>query len=346
MNIGFKQAMKDAGFEPPNAILADGVLHRFYIAGDRPGTKNGWYILHDGAFPHGSFGSWKLDIEGTWTAKDENIMTLKERSIYFAQVAEQRKQAEEEKKLRHAEARRKAVEIWEQAKPATENHPYLVKKKIKPYGIRQSGENLIIPVCDKDGTMQGLQFISPDGGKKFLPGTAVKGCYFLIGEPNGRVLIAEGYATAATLYEACDQAVAIAFNAGNLLLVANTIREQYPNATLILCADDDWQTSGNPGLTKATEAALTVNGLLAVPTFPGIRDERDSDFNDFARLSGLESVKICVLAAKEVIAPRPASEGANAFDEDVARLAALPLKDYEKIRKDKAKELKRPNRHS
>ena len=32
-------------------------------------------------------------------------------------------------------------------------------------------------------------------------------------------------------------------------------RKQYPDARIIVLADDDWKEKGNPGLTKATEAA-------------------------------------------------------------------------------------------
>ena len=41
-----------------------------------------------------------------------------------------------------------------------------------------------------------------------------------------------------------------------------------------MCADNDEHTPGNPGLTKAREAAVSVGALLAVPPCVG-------DFNDF-----------------------------------------------------------------
>ena len=45
-----------------------------------------------------------------------------------------------------------------------------------------------------------------------------------------------------------------------------------------ICADNDNQTIGNPGLTKATAAAQAINGLIAVPEFP--EGSTGTDFND------------------------------------------------------------------
>ncbi len=149
---------------------------------------------------------------------------------------------------------------------------YLSAKNIKPYGIRQLGRLLLIPVRNINGVLHGLQFIMPDGTKRFKSGTAVTGCYHAIGKPNGRILIAEGYATGATLHEITGHAVACAFSAGNLKPVTVALREKYPDTVLVICADDDHFTEGNPGLTKATEAAKAIGGLLAIPRFPATRN--------------------------------------------------------------------------
>ena len=140
--------------------------------------------------------------------------------------------------------------------------------------MKQYKTALLVPVRDAAGTLHGLQFIGPDGVKRFKTGTAVAGCYHAIGKPNGKILIAEGYATGATLHEITGYAVACAFNAGNLKPVAEALRVKYPNAELVLCADDDHLIDGNPGLTKATEAARAVGGLLAVPVFPETGERR------------------------------------------------------------------------
>jgi len=46
----------------------------------------------------------------------------------------------------------------------------------------------------------------------------------------------------------------------NLKAVAEALRAKYPDIEIIISADDDYVTEGNPGITKATEAARAVNG--------------------------------------------------------------------------------------
>jgi len=144
----------------------------------------------------------------------------------------------------------------------------LLHKGIKANGTRLYRDALVIPMR-AGGVLHSLQFIGPDGDKKFLSGGRVLGCYFSIGTTKGALALAicEGFATGASTHEATGYPVAVAFNAGNLLAVAKVMRDKFPDLPLILCADDDSQTAGNPGLTKATEAALAVDGLLAVPDF-------------------------------------------------------------------------------
>ena len=158
---------------------------------------------------------------------------------------------------------------------------------------------LLVPVRDRAGEWLSLQRISADGEKRFLPGGRVSGGYYAIGKARGTVCIAEGFATAATIHEATGHPVAVAFNCGNLEAVARALREKLPKARLILCADDDARTDGNPGLTKATEAARAVGGLLAVPDFGADRPEKATDFNDLAQHRGADAVKACIASAKK-----------------------------------------------
>ena len=89
----------------------------------------------------------------------------------------------------------------------------------------------------------------------FKRDTAVTGRFHAMGKLGRRILIAEGYATAATLHEITGHAVACAFTASNLMPVAEALRKKYPDAVLIIRADDDHTEEGNPGLTNATAAA-------------------------------------------------------------------------------------------
>jgi hypothetical protein len=222
-------------------------------------------------------------------------MTSGERVAYNAQIDEFIKKRQETENQRHADCRQKAESIWTTAQDASPEHPYLITKQVKSHGIRESGDDLIVPVMGSDGVLHGLQFIQQNGVKRFLPGTAVKGSYFTIGEIANKVLICEGYATGATLHEVTGEAVVIAFNAGNLKPVAEALRMKMPGVVLMICADDDYVTEGNPGMTKATEAANAVNGKLAIPVFPSNRGVKDTDFNDLFRLAGGEAVRGCVV---------------------------------------------------
>ncbi|MBE0587352.1 MAG: DUF927 domain-containing protein, partial [Hydrogenophaga sp.] len=120
------------------------------------------------------------------------------------------------------------------------------------------------------------------------------------------LLIAEGYATAATLHEATGYPVAVAFDAGNLQHVARALRQLHRAALLVVCGDDDQdtekQTGTNPGRAKATAAAKAARGLAVFPKgFP----PGGSDFNDLAAHvnaeqgdgAGLEAVRAVVAAA-------------------------------------------------
>lgn len=116
------------------------------------------------------------------------------------------------------------------------------------------------------------------------------------------IVIAEGYATAATIREATElPAVVSAFDSGNLKAVAKVLHEKYLHIPIMIAADDDKHlelTNGvNPGKDKTMEAAKAVNGIIILPTFaPNEQSENPrkfSDFNDLAKHSrlGLEGVK-------------------------------------------------------
>lgn len=168
---------------------------------------------------------------------------------------------------------------------------------------------------DADGELWNVERISSDAGtpKKGLFGGRRKGCFHLIGQPQeaGPLVICEGFATGASIREATGYPVAVSFNAGNLQAVALALRAKFPQARLILAADDDWKrTEGNIGMDKATAAAQEVGARLAVPRFPADRPEKATDFNDLHQLhggeAGLEAVRECFTAAMDSEAPAPA----------------------------------------
>ncbi len=288
----FRAAMQQHGFIPPADLIADSKPHSFDSEGNG-GKKKGWYILHNCTVPFGVFGDWRRGEENhRWQADIGRELTAEEQAALKQEQAALRKQQETDKQDRQAKALDKALKIVGYVQEADESFPYLARKNVKPYDVFVYKSSLVVPVCDVEGYLQSLQFISPDGkDKKFLKGGRKQGCLHMIGEVQDVLCIAEGYATAATIHEATGHAVAVAFDAGNLTAVAQAMRGKYPDTKIVLCADDDWRTDDNKGLAKAKEAAGTVGGLLALPIFGAERGEKDTDFNDMAAASGLDSVK-------------------------------------------------------
>jgi len=123
-----------------------------------------------------------------------------------------------------------------------------------------------------------LQFIRDNGDKRFLTGGQKKGCFWWLGQRTDTVLIAEGFATAASIYEETGDQTFIAFDAGNLEAVARLIRAKKPDAKIAIMGDND--TSG-VGQKAAEKAALACNGEILIPPYSG------TDWNDY--LNGVKS---------------------------------------------------------
>lgn len=267
------QAMQMAGLAPAKALdlVPDGKLRRYRVEGDKSGSTNGWYVLHSHPILAGAFGSWKTGESHNWHEVRAKPPTREEQAALRRHLqAAQAARVVEQGRV-HAEAQAKAARLWRQARPATNAHPYLQRKRIGAIGIRQLRDMLLIPARDANGALHTLQFIGPDGSKRFLSGGRIAGCYCSMGRPVDCLLLCEGYATAATVFQATGVATAAVFNCGNLMAVARALRSKFPRLRIVVCADNDAATPGNPGLTKATEAARAVGGFVAVPRFEGVR---------------------------------------------------------------------------
>jgi phage/plasmid primase-like uncharacterized protein len=326
----FRTAIHHAGLNPPEVIEADGKLHRFASNGKRSDDA-GWYVFHDDGVPAGAFGDWRTGASETWRADIGRALSREEDAAHRARIETIRRQREAGDAQRKAEARERAAAIWQSALPAPDDHAYLIGKSVKAYGLRLHEGALVVPM--RDGTeLHSLQFIDADGDKRFLAGGRVSGCYFPIGRPLGTLCIAEGYATGASIHEATGYAIAVAFNAGNLLPVARSLRAKFPALRLVVCADDDARTAGNPGVTKAREAAVAVGGFLAMPDFGDNRPDEATDFNDLHRHAGLAAVREAIERAKPM-EPGP-DEGSAAWPAPkpiIAELKPVPAFDADTL---------------
>lgn len=262
-------AMRAAGLAPTKdlGLAPDGKIVRYQGEGDARGKRNCWAVLHDGPVPCGAFGSWKTGASHTWSARDTRELTPTQRAEQQRQLGAMRQARAVEQANVQASARERAARLWATARPATNAHPYLQRKSVPAYGIRQLRNMLVIPARDAEGRLHTLQFVGEDGSKRFLTGGRIRGCYFSIGRIDHSILLAEGLATASTLHLATGQAVAACFNCTNLAPVALALRNKFLRLRLVVCADNDQATAGNPGLAHAKTAAQAVGGLLAVPQF-------------------------------------------------------------------------------
>lgn len=180
------------------------------------------------------------------------------------------------------------------------------------YRLKMAAGALVVPMHDAKGMVQGLQFIYAKGhprrakierDKEFWPsGMAMGGTFGLIGavKREGILLIAEGYATAATLHECTGQSAAYAFSANNLIKAGKQLAKEYPRLRILFCADDDYLTepskqypNGNPGCTEAAAACAAIERSAWIkPDFSDDtgQDRRDgkklTDFNDLLVLTG------------------------------------------------------------
>ena len=303
--IDFLSAINAAGLKFQGPIIADGVLHRFKGDGDR--NPNSFYALHLDGIAAGHFGCFKRGIKETWCAAGSAELSEAQRAERDRKWNEQQAEREAERRRYQAEAATKAQAILDAAQPATDEHPYLAKKAVKAAPGTMIGrwldrDNcLLIPLRNAAGQLATLQAISPDAPfahsgqtKDFLRGGAKAGAYFVMGDMDSSpvILLAEGYATAATLHEATGYAAVMCCDAGGLKAVAHALAVLHPAKRFIIAGDNDRFTEGNPGVTKATAAAKAIKAALAIPEFAD--SETGTDFNDLAALYGLDMVKTAI----------------------------------------------------
>lgn len=269
--VAFVDFIKEKGFNPPEFVIQDGTIHRYGK------NKVDWYVFYpDGYNAGGSFGCWNKDEDNlNWCYLGAN-MSDDQRSQHNERMRQIHKQINEERQRVHAQAREEVAKVWAEAKEATD-HPYLKKKGIKAHGVKIHKGDLIIPMMDKDGLLHSLQRITPGCAKLNWAGGAVAGYYYTIPGAGKFSYLCEGFATGATIHEATGSTVFIAFSSGNLKTVSPLLPDN-----VIVAADDDRDTKGNPGLS----AAMATQRQWIAP-----KGLKGTDFNDLAAEKGLDEVR-------------------------------------------------------
>lgn len=272
-----RDAMIQAGITPPESFVFDGLMHRF-PTNDNPGDTSGYYVLFDDGIAAGMFGDWRSGTQQNWCADRGRQLSIHEELTRKAHIESARQRAKEAREKRAETAAETVADIWASCSQASDNHPYLQKKGVKAHGIRTSGDGrLILPLYGDDGKLSSAQYISADGAKLYHTGGTTKGKYFVLGDTEGseEIIIAEGYATAATIYEETKIPTVVAYSASNLVSVTGSIREMYPEKQITICADND---SGGVGENYASQAAAKHGARVVMPP-PG-------DANDYRQAGG------------------------------------------------------------
>ncbi|WP_410692024.1 DUF927 domain-containing protein [Citrobacter freundii] len=174
------------------------------------------------------------------------------------------------------------------AKASPGQSAYLTSKGLQcPFPMLSDG-SLLLVLKNGAGATTGAQVIKPDGSKRLVAGTVKKGSFCVVnsGETPETVIIAEGLATALSVQQfRPDATIITAIDAGNLLSVAQVMRQRYPDAQIIIAADNDIKPGEpNTGKSAAEKTAKAVSGWVALP-----QSEEKADWNDFHQQHGLEA---------------------------------------------------------
>lgn len=277
--------------------VLDGEIHRVDCQDSRRGKRVGWYVgrmVNDKAFC--SFGRWDADTSERWSSHDQRDYSHADlEALQFIRLRQ-----EQDRQEKQSEAAERAMMIMEHSRPV-KSHPYLTAKGIRPNGARiDDSGRLIVPIYDATGALVNVQRIDAAGNKRFLFGGRVKGCAGVVQGSQSTVCVCEGWATACSIYEATGHQVIVAFNVGNLPAIVEAVRVKYPQARLLVCADNDHERKGgNIGLDTARKAAKAHGGELRCP--PVITGRKSTDFNDLHQSMGLAAVRETINIPEGVI---------------------------------------------
>lgn len=324
-------------------LLVDGIdvdtarPRRCRVEGDKSRERRGWYWLSsfmvDGqSLIIGAYGIYQGNDSGKQTIKlpkdKRDRLTPEQIEAQKARQREAQKRADAERQREADKSAARALSVWKKCLKEGESE-YLARKQIGAHGVRFSDTGaVVVPMMDAKDTLRGLQFILPRGherraktgrDKEFWPaGLQMHGTFHLVGGiPRDILLVAEGYATAATLHEATGLPVAVVWSANNILPACQALKKKFKRARQLICADDDWlqkcggcgkytpvatencdhcgQPHGkqNAGCSNAEAAAVAIGGAWVAPVFNAPRpDDKKgpTDFNDLHVIESLATV--------------------------------------------------------
>jgi phage/plasmid primase-like uncharacterized protein len=310
----FRDFIKEVtGFDPGEIqITPPGRYRRFSTSVD-PQDKSGSYQFRG---DWGTVKNFRADPPKRVTWKTPRSLSKAERSAMNAEIKTAKGSGEVTDEHRAASQR---MRDWYNGlkfdlPQGSQNHPYLEKKNVVSPGLFIDKGELIIPLFNKDRKHVNVQRILPaplanSGRQKFYfsSGAEAQNLHFIFGEIDDHFIIAEGFATGATLHETTGWPVAITVNAQDMVTVSRYLREFYPTARVIIATDDD-TSSDNKGERCAREAAREIGASVSLPPFDravDLKTKEYSDWNDYARVYGKDKVSAAFFKCAEGNAPPP-----------------------------------------
>jgi phage/plasmid primase-like uncharacterized protein len=269
----------------------------------------GAYCAYDGEQPYGWSQNFATGGKTPWIATG-HVLSAEQ----IAAIHQEREQNHQELEANLAriqdEIAVEAFELLSGMDEASPEHPFLKEREVEPFGARQDVDTLYVPLRNKEGYVRNFQAIETNGDSRFMAGAEREGCFHFITGPDrysntvsteeiaqGEILLAQGYASGASLHMATGKPVVMAFTADNLEPVARALRERFPQASITICPDNNQYertdgTTHNRGVIEAERAAQAVGGRVVVPEFTETEKARSLvDFNDLHVSRGLEEVK-------------------------------------------------------
>lgn len=326
----FADAMRAHGLKPQGLPVLDGKLHYVAVEGNKGREKSGAYRgFYDEGRPAGAIYNWKQGgFVGTWKAEGELVpVSAADQATLAARAEAQAVERERERVAREVAGARLAAQLLAGARPADASHPYLSAKGIEAHGLRVAvpgqtvpvrtakgpvrnvsiASRLLVPLHDVDGEVRNVQTIAADGTKLYLGGAQKMGTFHLLGElrAGAPVIVAEGYATGATVHRATGMAVAVALDTSNLMAVATALRDQDPARPIYMAADNDHHLPlrakplPNAGREKAEAAAAAIDGtvLLPEPVAEQVAKGKGTDWNDYEASHGMAATGVALRRA-------------------------------------------------
>jgi antirestriction protein ArdC/phage/plasmid primase-like uncharacterized protein len=264
--------------------IMDGKSHRISVEGEKYSANagSGFYVGHLDGHPAGYAKNNKTGREENWKAKGYKLDN-EDKARLAAEAATKLREREAELVRRQEQAAQRVATQLAELVPTDHPTPYMVAKGLGPQPgtfTDKDGKKTCLPAIDANGKQWTMQYVQENGTKRFAKDSRKEGCFHVVGQGLDElakapvIMIAEGYATAATLRQTLRYAIVSAFDAGNLAPVAQALHRKFPDKPVVIACDDDRHlelTQGvNPGRTKGEEAARLVGGTALLPIFaPG-----------------------------------------------------------------------------